>query len=291
MKLVMTLLVRDEEDVLRANIEFHLAQGVDYFVVTDNKSTDSTPDIIREYESAGVAHYIYEADDNYNQAAWVTRMARMAANEYGADWVINNDADEFWWPRQGSLKDCFGAIPGEYNIVVGQRHDFVPLAEEQACFYDDMVFRKKTSLNSLGKPLPPKVAHRGDPQVNVAQGNHWAELTGQEQVIENVLDIFHFPIRRYSQFTNKIIKGGQAYERNTTQSAQAGDTWRKLYKEYQKNGLVDFYRQQSMSAKQLEQGLRLGELINDRRLSDFLAQADIAAHLAATRQDSALAGG
>ena len=291
MKLVMTLLVRDEEDVLRANIEFHLAQGVDYFVVTDNKSTDSTPDIIREYESAGVARYIYEADDNYNQAAWVTRMARMAANEYAADWVINNDADEFWWPRQGSLKDCFGAIPGEYNIVVGQRHDFVPLAEEQACFYDDMVFRKKTSLNSLGKPLPPKVAHRGDPQVNVAQGNHWAELTGQEQVIENVLDIFHFPIRRYSQFTNKIIKGGQAYERNTTQSAQAGDTWRKLYKEYQKNGLVDFYRRQSMSAKQLEQGLRLGELVNDRRLSDFLAQADIATHLAATRQDSALAGG
>ena len=291
MKLVMTLLVRDEEDVLRANIEFHLAQGVDYFLVTDNKSEDGTPDIIREYESAGVARYIYEADDNYNQAAWVTRMARMAANECAADWVINNDADEFWWPRQGSLKDCFGAIPGEYNIVVGQRHDFVPLAEEQACFYDDMVFRKKTSLNSLGKPLPPKVAHRGDPQVNVAQGNHWAELTGQEQVIENVLDIFHFPIRRYSQFTNKIIKGGQAYERNTTQSAQAGDTWRKLYKEYQKNGLVDFYRQQSMSAKQLEQGLRLGELINDRRLSDFLAQADIAARLAATRQDSALAGG
>jgi hypothetical protein len=291
MKLVMTLLVRDEEDVLRANIEFHLAQGVDYFLVTDNKSADGTPDIIREYESAGVARYIYEADDNYNQTAWVTRMARMAANEYAADWVINNDADEFWWPRQGSLKDCFGAISDEYNIVVGQRHDFVPLAEEQACFYDDMVFRKKASLNALGKPLPPKVAHRGDPQVNVAQGNHWAELTGQEEVIENILDIFHFPIRRYSQFTNKIIKGGQAYERNTTQSAQAGDTWRKLYKEYQKNGLVDFYRKQSMSAKQLKQGLRLGEFINDRRLSDFLGQADIAARLAVTRQDSALEDG
>jgi hypothetical protein len=291
MKLVMTLLVRDEEDVLRANIEFHLAQGVDYFLVTDNKSEDGTPDIIREYEAAGVARYIHEADDNYNQAAWVTRMARMAATEHAADWIINNDADEFWWPRQGSLKECFAAIPDEYNIVVGQRHDFVPLAEEQGCFYEDMVFRKKVSLNTIGKPLPPKVAHRGDPQVNVAQGNHWAELTAQEQILENILDIFHFPIRRYSQFTNKIIKGGQAYERNTTQSAQAGDTWRKLYKEYQKNGLVDFYRKQSMSAKQLEQGLRHGDLITDRRLADFLAQTDIADRLAATRQDSAPADG
>lgn len=285
MKLVMTLLVRDEEDVLRANIEFHLAQGVDFFLVTDNKSEDTTPDIIREYEAAGVARYIYEDDDDYNQAAWVTRMARLAAAEYKADWVINNDADEFWWPRKGNLKTAFAAVPDQYNIVVGQRHDFVPLSEEQGSFFDDMVYRKKVSLNTIGKPLPPKVAHRGDPAVNVHQGNHWAELADGERVIENVLDIFHFPIRRYSQFTNKIIKGGQAYERNTTQNAQAGGTWRKLYKEYQKNGLVDFYRKQSMSTKQLERGLRRGDLIMDRRLADFLARPEIGPRLAALRQD------
>jgi hypothetical protein len=291
MKLVMTLLVRDEEDVLRANIEFHLAQGVDFLLVTDNKSEDGTPDIIREYESAGVARYIHEGADDYNQSAWVTRMARMAATEHAADWVINNDADEFWWPREGTLKTSFAAVPEQYNIVVGQRHDFVPLADEQSCFYDDMVFRKKVSLNTIGKPLPPKVAHRADPQVTVPQGNHWAELSVPEVHLDNVLDIFHFPIRRYAQFTNKIVKGGQAYERNTNQPSQAGDTWRKLYKEYQKNGLVDFYRKQSMSAKQMERGLRQGVLITDRRLSDYLAQPAIAARLAADRQDARAVGG
>ena len=122
--------------------------------------------------------------------------------------------------------------------------------------------------------LPPKVAHRADPEVVVAQGNHWAELSVEEKVINDLLDIFHFPIRRYAQFTNKIIKGGQAYERNQTQAAQGGGTWKKLYKEYQQNGLVDFYRKQSMTAKQLEQGLREGELVSDRRLSDYLREVE-----------------
>lgn len=271
MQLVMTLLVRDEEDVLSANIDFHRAQGVDFFIVTDNKSEDSTPDIIRGYEKQGIAKYIYEGDDNYNQSAWVTRMARLASTEYGADWVINNDADEFWWSRDGNLRATFTGLAKETTHLVAQRHDFVALSDNPStAFYHYMVFRKRVSLNTIGKPLPPKVAHRAHPLVEVAQGNHWAELPGEPGVVNNLVDIFHFPLRSYAQFTNKIIKGGQAYERNTTHNANVGSTWRTLYEEYKRNGLVDFYRKQSCSTEQLEQELRAGNLISDRRLSDYL---------------------
>jgi hypothetical protein len=269
MRLVMTLLVRDEEDVLAANIEFHLAQGVDFFLITDNNSEDATAEIIRNYENRGIARYIYEDNDDYNQSAWVTRMARLAAADHGADWVINNDADEFWWPHTGDLKKTFSDISAEQGIVIAPRHDFVALNKETDIFFRDMVYRKKVSLNALGKPLPPKVAHRADPQVEVAQGNHWATLADEYGIAEDLIDIFHFPLRSYAQFTNKIIKGGQAYERNTTHSANAGDTWRKLYKEYQRNGLTDYYRKQSFSPRQIEHGLRKGSLISDRRLADF----------------------
>jgi hypothetical protein len=197
-------------------------------------------------------------------------MARLAATDYGADWVINNDADEFWWPREGNLRSTFASLAKEITHLVAQRHDFVALNRESAAFYHDMVFRKRVSLNTIGKPLPPKVAHRGHPEVEVAQGNHWALLPGEPGIVQGLIDIFHFPLRSYAQFTNKIIKGGQAYERNTTHNANVGSTWRKLYEEYKRNGLVDFYRKQSCSDEQVAEELRLGNLIADRRLSDYL---------------------
>jgi hypothetical protein len=42
MKLVLTLLVRDEEDVIATNIAYHLSRGVDHIIVSDNCSLDGT---------------------------------------------------------------------------------------------------------------------------------------------------------------------------------------------------------------------------------------------------------
>ena len=65
MKLVMTLLVRDEADVIEQNLEHHLAQGVDAFIVTDNGSLDDTLPILRRYEQRGLLELIEEPAQTY----------------------------------------------------------------------------------------------------------------------------------------------------------------------------------------------------------------------------------
>ena len=49
----MTLLVKTKKGMLEENLQFHKAMGVDGFIITDNNSTDSTPDIIRKYKQKG----------------------------------------------------------------------------------------------------------------------------------------------------------------------------------------------------------------------------------------------
>ena len=51
----MTLLVRDEEDLVEANLDHHFAQGVDFVIATDNGSVDRTPRILRRYARRGRA--------------------------------------------------------------------------------------------------------------------------------------------------------------------------------------------------------------------------------------------
>jgi hypothetical protein len=271
MKIIMTLLVRDEEDILRANIEFHRAVGVDFFIATDNKSVDSTAEILKDYERQGLLHYIYEGTDDYNQAEWVTKMARLAASEFDATWVINNDADEFWWPMNHSdLRSELDAVPWDRNIVQAKRRNFVPVDGSVESFSSAMIYRENVSLNADGGPLLPKVAHRAIPDVTVAQGNHRVWGFNHSAVVHDAVEIQHFPLRSYAQFENKIVKGGQAYERNDKFGAGVGHNWRRLYKEYKKGNLMQYYKEESYSPERIQQGIESGELIVEERLPKLL---------------------
>lgn len=270
MRLIMTLLVRDEEDIIAANLDFHFDQGVDFVIVTDNGSEDRTPSIVGEYVERGLAKLIHEPADNYDQSRWVTRMARLAAHEHAADWVINNDADEFWFPREDrTLKSALETVPAELGALLAHRCNFLPRPQDGQPFYERMIVRETNATNALGDPLPPKMCHRASPEVIVAQGNHTISGVEQKGVLDDGrIDILHFPLRSYRQFENKIVKGGRAYEHNTELSPTVGRTWRHLYDLWLKGELPAHYDAHTLDVIGVQQGLVDGTVAYDTRLRD-----------------------
>jgi glycosyltransferase involved in cell wall biosynthesis len=272
MKLVMTLLVRDEQDILRENLEFHLARGVDEIILMDNLSSDATAEIAREYERAGYLRYMFQPQDDYAQGRWVTQMARRAHVELRADWVINSDADEFWWPHAGSLKDAFASVEASAAAVSVERTNFVTRAEDGQPFWRRMNVRRATPVNSIGQTLPPKVAHRASADVVVAQGNHSASFGDRAvRCASAPITILHFPVRSRAQYVNKIVKGGAAYARNADLDLATGKTWRDLYQLYLDGRFDEAYGLEVLDDEEIERGIAAGALVRDDRLTAALA--------------------
>ncbi|WP_162901385.1 glycosyltransferase family 2 protein [Breoghania sp. L-A4] len=245
MKLLMTLLVRDESDIIRENIEYHLAHGVDYIIATDNGSMDGTRDVLAEYERRGVVRVIDEPEHTFAQAQWVTRMAHMARDDFGADWILNNDADEFWMPPSGNLKDCL--VSTAANVLVCRRRNMVYAYDDEASgpWHQRIVHRIATPhpmefrADPLHDVLPcplyyqniaPKVMTRATGLVAVTQGNHSARYEGRAAREESEIAIYHFPVRSVDLFHEKILKGGAAYAANPPVHEGVGWHWRRWHR-------------------------------------------------------------
>lgn len=264
MRLVLTLLVRDEADIVESTIAYHLARGVDFVIVTDNGSVDGTRELVLPFVRAGEARLIDEPADDYSQAQWVTRMARLAATDHAADWVVHADADEFWWPEGCDLKEAFAGVPPDCAVVHAPRENFPPSPGDEEPFFERMTLRDTRSVNPLGEPLPPKCAHRAHPLVEVAQGNHWALAPGfgPPRPLPGTT-ILHFPVRSYRQVERKIVLGGRAYARNRELPAAVGHAWRQLYALHIEGGLPGWYALQLPQAEP-------DSYVRDERLRDLL---------------------
>jgi hypothetical protein len=270
-RLLMTLLVRNEAEMIEDNLDYHLAQGVDFVIVTDHASTDGTAELLRPYEREGVVAVLRDDEDAHHQSRRVTNMARLAATDYGADWIIHNDADEFWWPVAGTLRDVFAAIPSDYGQIEVRRVNFLPGAVADEPFHATMVHRDARSLNLRAELLEPKCAHRAHPDVVVAPGNHRISGVDLRPVpIAGLLEIFHFPMREYAQFERKVTQTGVGYEALDDRSPGTGDDQLRLL-ELQRRGELRAHFDAALGDEDSRgRGLADGSIVLDRRLQRFM---------------------
>lgn len=266
----MTLLLRDEEDIVDSMLAFHLNAGVDFVIAMDNNSVDGTTEILESHARDGHLHLIRQPeDDHFEQGDWVTEMARMAATEFDADWVINADADEFWWPRGGTLKDVFGAVPSRFGRVYAMVRHFVPRPEVEDFFADRMTARVCNPGAKKNDPFGPRslIAHRADPQITLNDGRHATETRLRALSGWYPLDMLHFPIRSLQQCEQK-------YRLRWTPLLRSGLTppsvYGVAYDAYRAGRFEDFYKTLLVDDAALERGLQDATLAIDTRLRDAL---------------------
>jgi hypothetical protein len=268
-KLVQTLVVRDEADIVDAQIAYHLNAGVDFVLATDHDSRDGTTEILESYERRGVLRLFRERGD-MRESVWRSRMARYAATDLGAAWVINTDADEFWMPRRGTLKEALSAVPEAFGVVWALTRHFLPRPGNVESFAERMTVRLSATapLNDPTSPYRPhaKAAHRADPEIVVLFGSHdvvtdLAPLRGWYPA-----DVLHFPFRTREQYERKGVRRAHG-------DKPLGQ-YVKAYEASERGRVDDFFGLLTVGDDTLAEGRRSGSLVVDTRLRDALQRAE-----------------
>lgn len=230
MKIGMTLLARDEIDIIRPWLDWHLPR-VDFCIVTDNGSVDGTREVLAEYPVT----VIDEPGRDYRQDVWVDRMIR-ACIDRGAGWVVNSDVDEFW---RGDIRETIGKLGGKGNVIRVQSKNYRVTHADDPKEPNPI---KRIQHHAGVNPIWAKVFFNAAGFDRNYLGNHkvfFKPGTPQKVVDADLTDlqIAHFNERSWPQFRRKYIQGGEAYAKNPlhcdpSYGPHVGWHWKEKYKIY-----------------------------------------------------------
>lgn len=263
MNLVMSILVKNEFDIIEENLRFHAAQGIDKFLVMDNSSTDGTRDLLSDLQNSYDLTIVDEAGQ-YNQAAWMTRLARQAKLELQADLVISNDADEFWGTKgDKTLKQLLSL---KESVVTAKRFNYVFTQEQysQGLALSDcknkvtspILYSKEDQLRKPGLSMPlvkvsPKTIINPRGLIRLKGGNHrakhWCFFRNR---FEAEIEVHHFPIRSFTQFEKNIKNRSELLKEND--QIKMGDHYRRWVKQYNQGCLEEEFSRISLSDADLQ---------------------------------------
>ncbi len=209
-KLVAVTRVLNEEDIVEPLIRHH-AVLVDHHIVLDNGSTDRTLEILSGLISEKIPLTILHNDSSiFSETQFNTSLYRLAVEDYGADWVVFLDADEFVDARGvGDLRSFLATVPpGQPSVGLQMVHYE---ASSPATDNDANVVRRF----SRHRPDPTcvwKVIVRGDigaDRVTVDAGNHFIFVDGSpvESMKQFIVPLAHFPSRSPYQWAAKAVTG------------------------------------------------------------------------------------
>jgi hypothetical protein len=250
MKLVMTMMVRNEADVIAAMVEHHLAQGIDLIIATDNASVDGTREILAQYAERGLVELHDDPRHAKQQADVVTRMARSAYTEHGADWVINADADEFYVPldRSRTVREVLEEIPTSLQAFTADVVNLTGTPARQGAGFRRLTWRdnrpEETLMDVAGLHAhpTPNAIHVGSPDVSVQLGNHFISIESKGQPpAELAIEVLHLPWRSLHHYATKVEMSGQSFAANPMLRPSPNHHGQRDYRRFLAGYVEQFY--------------------------------------------------
>jgi predicted O-methyltransferase YrrM len=115
---------RDEEDLVEDNLRFHAEVGFDPIYVLDHGSVDRTGEILEGLAREGLVRLLRMEREYFSSVELLLQeVAVLMRRESGAGWMAVVDADEFWVPRSGDVRD---SLRGDGPGFLVERFEMMP---------------------------------------------------------------------------------------------------------------------------------------------------------------------
>lgn len=212
-------MVKDEIDIIEHSIKNLYDQGLTGIVINDNLSTDGTLELLTAMKET-YPNFILGIDEEvgYYQSSKMTNLAKTAAEEYDADFIIPLDADEIWFSNSGKVCDVI-RLSGN-DVYYAPVWHMVPSK--------DIIVNPIVDMNiCIRNPEPfPVVAFKWREGTVIKQGNHDVQMPGEYNVNRNLLQVRHYQYRSFEQFCKKVRNGKIAYDATNLPQGD-GAHWRQ----------------------------------------------------------------
>jgi len=250
MTIGLTLLCKNEIDIIRPWLHFHL-RHYDFVYISDNVSTDGTWEAILEHSARSGLILRQIQSQDYCQAEWVYDMD--AHLRYlGCDWVVNLDADEF---LNGDVREAcrIADIDGYHQIY--PKGTFMRATHDDDSESPEVLQRIQWHDPWDKVYSNDKAIIKTDRLIGVCQGNHWAHWSGDPIRTAPAKDLYlyHYEQRSPEQLVKKYSGIHSA-----TKLAHMGEGYRaknELWLEGGDDALIKYWNEHCVyDSSKLEKG-------------------------------------
>lgn len=268
-KLCMAMQVKDELDIVETNIRYHAKKGCEAFYIVDNGSKDGTYEVLEGLKSEFDIKLINDPTPDHNQAENMTMLTHLARRD-GFDWVIENDADEFWFPKSGDLKtglNRFDAVlrVNRFNVLpkLEEPNDWIksPWHTLNTIHFDMHSDYEKGRNNFLFAPVLHKVMVNAHGLIGVGGGNHGARHVADKLKRKKFsgwndnIKIFHYALRSFERFKIKVENINKSLKYTSSKNYKKHNFGpQALYwnNAYEKGNLEEVYRDMLLDARYID---------------------------------------